>query len=292
MVRRIFKAIKNNLIYFFVILLLYLFRFIPLFLMRLKLKSIALLAYYLPTKENRIAKLNLAQFFDEKTSEEIRKDMYLNWARSIEEIMRVVLRGEDINRFVSMSKKSREILDTELKRNRGVIFFTAHMGNWELMAVYLAKCGYDINTIAKESYDRRFTELIRRSRERNGVKCVFRNEENVSERINTILNNNGVMGFLIDQNTKVLSVDVNFIGRLAPTPIVPVRIMRRVDTPSVVGFVHREGGMNIVEVTRLEYSPDEDEKTTLERINGILSDAIMKYPSEWIWIHNRWKISC
>ena len=288
--KRLFKAIKNNLIYFFVVLLLCLFKFIPTFLMRLILKSIALFAYYLPTRENRIARLNLAQFFDEKTSEKIRKDMYLNWARSLEEILRVIVKGEDVDKFVTMVEGSREVLDEALQKRSGVIYFTAHMGNWELMAIYLARCGYDINTIAKESYDRRFTELIRRFREDNKVKCIFRNEDNIMERIENVLRSNGIMGFLIDQNTKVLSVDVNFIGRLAPTPVVPVRIMKRNNTPSIVGYIHRRDKKNIIEIRRLEYSHSEDERVILERINGIISEGIMKYPSEWIWIHNRWNI--
>jgi len=288
--KRLFKAIKNNSIYFFVVLLLCLFKFIPTFLMRLILKSIALFAYYLPTRENRIARLNLAQFFDEKTSEKIRKDMYLNWARSLEEILRVIVKGEDVDKFVTMVEGSREVLDEALQKRSGVIYFTAHMGNWELMAIYLARCGYDINTIAKESYDRRFTELIRRFREDNKVKCIFRNEDNIMERIENVLRSNGIMGFLIDQNTKVLSVDVNFIGRLAPTPVVPVRIMKRNNTPSIVGYIHRRDKKNIIEIRRLEYSHSEDERVILERINGIISEGIMKYPSEWIWIHNRWNI--
>jgi KDO2-lipid IV(A) lauroyltransferase len=259
--------------------------------MRLTLKSIALFAYYLPTRENRIARLNLAQFFDEKTSEQIRKDMYLNWARSLEEILRVIVKGEDVDKFVTMPEGSREVLDEALQKRSGVIYFTAHMGNWELMAIYLARCGYDINTIAKESYDRRFTELIRRFREDNKVKCIFRNEDNIMERIENVLRSNGIMGFLIDQNTKVLSVDVNFIGRLAPTPVVPVRIMKRNNTPSIVGYIHRRDKKNIIEIKRLEYSHSENERVILERINGIISEGIMKYPSEWIWIHNRWNIS-
>jgi KDO2-lipid IV(A) lauroyltransferase len=259
--------------------------------MRLTLKSIALFAYYLPTRENRIARLNLAQFFDEKTSEKIRKDMYLNWARSLEEILRVIVKGEDVDKFVTMAEGSREVLDEALQKRSGVIYFTAHMGNWELMAIYLARLGYDINTIAKESYDRRFTELIRRFREDNKVKCIFRNEDNIMERIENVLRSNGIMGFLIDQNTKVLSVDVNFIGRLAPTPVVPVRIMKRNNTPSIVGYIHRGDKKNIIEIKRLEYSHNEDERVILERINGIISEGIMKYPSEWIWIHNRWNIS-
>jgi len=258
--------------------------------MRLTLKSIALFAYYLPTRENRIARLNLAQFFDEKTSEKIRKDMYLNWARSLEEILRVIVKGEDVDKFVTMAESSREVLDEALQKRSGVIYFTAHMGNWELMAIYLARCGYDINTIAKESYDRRFTELIRRFREDNKVKCIFRNENNIMDRIENVLRSNGIMGFLIDQNTKVLSVDVNFIGRLAPTPVVPVRIMKRNNTPSIVGYIHRRDKKNIIEIRRLEYSHSEDERVILERINGIISEGIMKYPSEWIWIHNRWNI--
>ncbi|MGC8928031.1 MAG: lysophospholipid acyltransferase family protein [Myxococcota bacterium] len=290
--RSLIKKIKNDFIYISVRLLLFLFKISPGVLNRLFLRFIVLLAMRLPIRENRIARVNLGLYFAKRDAERIFREMYLHWARCIEELIEVQLKGRDIEHLAIISDESRRVLNQALKEKRGVIYFTAHLGNWELMALTLAKEGYDINTIANRSYDPRFTEMIKRFREGNKVKCIFRGEEQIVEKIKAVLSRNAIMGFLIDQNTKVPSIMVNFIGRAAPTPITPVKILKETNAVPVVGFNHRINNKVITEVRRVEFSGDEDEKLILERINDILSQEIMKFPCEWIWIHNRWNISC
>jgi lauroyl/myristoyl acyltransferase len=133
--------------------------------------------------------------------------------------------------------------------------------------------------------------MIRRFRESNNVKCIFRKEERIIEKIKEVINKNGIMGFLIDQNTKVPSILVKFLNREAPTPVIPFKILKETNAILIVGYNHRINNRVITEVRRLEYSQDEEDRAILERVNAILSEEIMKYPHEWIWVHNRFDIS-
>ncbi len=290
--RRIIKKIKNDLIYIFVKILLFVLVHIPAPLTKYILYAIALFASFLPTRENRTAYKNLSVFYDKKKSKRILRDMYLHWAISVSELIAVIFRNKDVNEFASIGKDSKGILDEALSEKKGIVFLTAHLGNWELMAVSLAKAGYNIYTVAKESYDPRFTGIIREKREKNGVKCIFRKEEGITGKIRNVISSNAVMGFLIDQNTNVPSVMVKFMGFDAPTPVFPARILKETGAALVVGYNHRINGKIHTEVKRVCYSCDEGEAEILERVNNMLSEEIIRFPHEWIWIHDRWKFSC
>ncbi|GEM_PF-1245279 len=289
--RGFLKKIKNTVIYLTVVLLLYVFKIIPLMCTDLILRAIAIIAYHLPIRENRIARINLSFFYSDRESEQILKRMYFHWAESIKELFAILYKKIDIKEFATLTDESRKTLDEALSEQKGIIFLTAHLGNWEIMAVKIAKEGYDTNTIAKESYDERFTRIIKKMRESNGVKCIFRNEENLRQKIKGVIERNAIMGFLIDQNTRVPSVMVDFLGKKAPTPVIPVRLLKETGAALIVGYNHRINGRIITYAKRLSYSMEEDEHLILKRVNDILSEEIKKYPYEWIWVHNRWNIS-
>ncbi|MCX7944435.1 MAG: lysophospholipid acyltransferase family protein [Deltaproteobacteria bacterium] len=290
--RKIFKRIKNDFIYFAIKFFLSVVRFLPLMMTETILDVFAKIAARLPTRENKIALKNLSMFYSKDESKKIRIKMYLNWSRSIAELISVIIKGVDIREFVSITEDAKRVLDEALNEGKGVVFFTAHIGNWELMAMCLSAHGYNVNTIAKESYDSRLTRLIREIREKNGVRCIFRGEEGIINKIRQIISSNSIMGFLIDQNTKVPSIKVQFLGAEAPTPLLPAKILKETNAALVVGFNHRIDGRIRVEIKRVIYSNNESEREILERVNRILSEEITKFPHEWIWIHNRWDMTC
>ncbi|MCX7958572.1 MAG: lysophospholipid acyltransferase family protein [Deltaproteobacteria bacterium] len=290
--RRFLKKVKNDLIYLSVRIFLAIFSLLPLCLTGRILKFLALSASFLPIKENRIALKNLSMFYDRKKSREILQKMYSHYADSIAEVIAVVFKKRELHTIAQISEESKRVLEEALGEKKGIIYFTAHLGNWELMAMTLAADEYRTNTIAKESYDPRFTKLIRYFRETNGVRCIFRKEEGILEKITDVIKSNQIMGFLIDQNTRVPSLNITFLGREAPTPLLPVKILKETGAALVVGYNHRIDGKIQTEIKRIIYSADEDERDILEKVNKVLSEEILKYPHEWIWIHDRWNIFC
>ena len=120
-----------------------------------------------------------------------------------------------------MSERGSQVLDEALEGGRGVIFVTGHVGNWELMAAALASLGYPIHTVAKRSYDPRFTEMIEQTRADFGVRAIYRGDAGAAAAMIRVLRKNGVLGFLIDQDTDVPSVYAPFFGRAAKTPSGP-----------------------------------------------------------------------
>lgn len=190
---------------------------------------------------------------------------------------------------VVISPSSLRALDDASSLGRGIIFVTAHLGNWELMAATLARAGYPIFTAAKKSYDPRFTKMIHKARCDFGVRAVYRGDKGAFAAMLRALRNNGVLGFLIDQDTDVPSVFAPFFGRPAKTPSAPAVLALRCGAPIVVGSISRNirDGSHTVDIEPFNVSGGVEEITAA--LNLRLEARIRKHPSEWVWFHRRWK---
>lgn len=189
---------------------------------------------------------------------------------------------------VHLSQQGKEVLDNALAKGNGVIFVTGHIGNWELMAAHLARLGYPIHTVVKQSYDPHFTHLIDSARRHLGVRTIFRGAPGASAAMLRALRTGGVLGFLIDQDTDVPSAYVSFFEQPTKTPIAPSTMAHRMGIPLVVGTAHRQlSGAHHIEISHIRKGRDINETTA--RLSLTLEARIRKHPSQWVWFHQRWK---
>jgi KDO2-lipid IV(A) lauroyltransferase len=201
---------------------------------------------------------------------------------------------KDLTSYVEMEPASRRVMDDIMARGRGVVYATAHCGNWELMARALSRYGYPVNTIGRKSYDPRFTRLIDRFRHQGAVNTLWRGEPDLMERMTRVLKKGELMGLLIDQDTKVPGAFVPFFGKAAHTPTAASLVARSAEAPVVTGFNHRlpGGGYRIVvqeyvpsDLPDLEQAVLEDTRQMTARIEA----HVREHPEEWVWMHRRWK---
>jgi KDO2-lipid IV(A) lauroyltransferase len=188
---------------------------------------------------------------------------------------------------VVFSKASRHALEDALAKKRGVVFVTGHFGNWELLARTLAKLGYPISTVAKESYDPRFTTQIDRFRSDAGVQVIWRGSPGAPSAVLRALKQDRAVGFLIDQDTAVPSAFVPFFGRSASTPIGAAALALRAKAPVVVGTIHRTpNGRHVIDIKACPIPSDVEKATAL--MTSHLEARIRRHPSQWVWFHKRW----
>jgi KDO2-lipid IV(A) lauroyltransferase len=198
------------------------------------------------------------------------------------------LRSLDRAPRVELPAASRRALDQALATGRGVLFATGHIGNWELMAIELARLGYPIATVAKESYDPRFTALIDRFRARAGITAINRGRPGASTAMLRALKQGGVLGMLIDQDTRVPSVFVPFFGREASTPVGAAKVALHSKAAVVVGSIRRRSdGSHVIRIEPCALPADETAATA--KLSRALEQRIRQRPSQWVWIHDRWK---
>lgn len=257
---------------------------------------LARLLFLLSRREKARALSNLSIAFGaEKSPRDILRICRLcfeNLGKGLMEVLQFPrLNPGNLGRLVSLEGKQN--IDDALKKGKGVIVFTAHFGNWELLGVSLVLLGYDVGFIVRPVRSPRLEALVNRNRESMGVECIPRGTS--IKKALWRLRRNGVLGILSDIDTKVDGVFVDFFGRPAFTPRGPVSIALRTGAALIPVFIIRQEDdtHRIVAEKPLELKvtgdQEEDVRLNTASFTKIIESYIRKYPEQWIWVHERWK---
>ncbi len=218
----------------------------------------------------------------------------INLGRSgLEMLMLSRRRGTRIERWCTIDDEAR--LREALSGGRGVVFVTAHTGNWEMLAALVARRGYPATVVATPVYDRRLDDLLIAARAAQGVETISRGSASAARQLLSALRRNAFLGMLIDQDTDVDGVFVPFFGRAAYTPTGAAALALRTGAAVVCGFLVREGSIRhrmvvqgpITLIRTGDHERDITENTAL--FTGLIERHIRTFPDQWVWFHRRWK---
>ena len=179
-----------------------------------------------------------------------------------------------------------------LKNNKNCLFFSAHIGNWELTSHALTENGFNINFIYRAPNNKYVDDLLRRIRIKYGVGLIKKGPKGARECIKVLSKNGGNIGMLIDQkmNDGILT---KFFNKDVMTASAIAKFALKFKCPIIPAFCIREYGTNF----RIEYLEPitygkikslSSEEKIMNYLNKIVEKWIKKYPDQWIWIHNRW----
>ena len=113
------------------------------------------------------------------------------------------------------------------------------------------------------------------------------------------LKKGGTVGMLIDQKTAYQnSVTVNFFNRPATTTNSVAMLKLKFNPTVVPRFIARQsdGKYEMIINEPVDYIADEieDKEQKIEamtlRYNHVMESIIRKYPAQWFWMHNRWRL--
>ena len=254
-------------------------------------------AIYFFSKRKKIAYRNLrAAFASEKSPPEMRRIA----RRSMQKMalcMIEMLRFPDMNR--ETVDRHVKILGPErfepcLKEGQGIIFLTAHFGNWELLNVTGGILGYPMVALARVQKHPRSDEFLNSLRSSKG-SLVIRKGMPIREILRS-LKKGKIVGMLSDQDGGKNGTFVRFFDRLSSSPSGVVTFAIRTGAPIFPVFSFREGWQDHrVEVEGPLRMPDsslgdeEAERFVLQQFSEMLEAKIRKSPEEWLWAHRRWK---
>jgi Kdo2-lipid IVA lauroyltransferase/acyltransferase len=238
----------------------------------------------------------LARCFPEKTKRERRAiydEMCRHQATNLVELMRFA-GGREAELGGLLEAHGEEIVKAALSRGKGVLILIAHFGNYDLMGLYASKLfGYPLTVITKTLKNAKLNALWWEMRRKAGVnEIAARNAYRACVRS---LRNNELVGFMLDQNRPhPQGVYVDFFGKLASTTPGLAFISAQTEAPVVPVFMRRTPeGRHVLEARPiLEPPPDRKEETLLAftaACTKIIEEEIRRYPSQWLWLHKRWK---
>jgi Kdo2-lipid IVA lauroyltransferase/acyltransferase len=220
------------------------------------------------------------------------RDVFLGLGEELADAIRLLNTREEPETTLELDAAVEPMLRQALKPGRGVVFATAHLGPMDRMAALIAARGFPVVTLARESYDPRFTALLYRARERRGVQTIFRGRAGAAEAIVRALRRGWIVGFPMDLAGRGMAcMESEFLGRRVPMPLGPARIALRTGAVAVVGTPERgTGGPMRVTVERPEEQIAQDgmcspDAKLTERLTHALDRRIRSLPDRWPWMY-------
>jgi len=179
-------------------------------------------------------------------------------------------------------------------KGKGVIFLTCHLGAFDLQITNMALRGLKPSIIGTPLKDERLNDLLFNYRNAYGAVAVERGRETL--RLFKTLKQAGSVAILIDQDTKVKSRFVKFFGAPAATPVGAAILAIKTGAAIVPTYVYLDETdwkqhMYILPEIPTIITGDE-EKDMIENTQvytKFIEDTIRMYPTQWVWMHERWK---
>jgi Kdo2-lipid IVA lauroyltransferase/acyltransferase len=272
------------------------FRRVPLSVRRMLFSGLFTLFYCLVPRQRLIATHNLRRAFPDKPDDEI-----LRIVRGVYRNMGIVAAEFfDIPRFTR--ENIGEVVETQglehcrkaLEKGRGVLFFTAHFGNWELAATAVSLLVKPVGVIYRTLDSAFLDRIVFRVRSATGNIPIPK--ERAMRPMLRHLKQNGILGILIDQNMAWYEgVFVDFFGRPACTTNGLAMLALHTGAPVMPGLMIRlpDGRYRLVLGPEVEVANTGDTEadlvTNTQRFTTIIEETVRQYPEQWLWVHQRWK---
>ena len=175
------------------------------------------------------------------------------------------------------------------ERGKGVLFATAHLGNWELSAYAHALLTEPMNVVVRPLDNPSIDDIVERRRALSGN--ILLSKRDFARSILHALRKNEPVGILVDQNSAIDNgAFVPFFGTPACTNLTFAKLAARSGAAVIPGFAtwnERAGRYVLKFYPEVEITGDAVEDT--RRIQGAIEAAVRETPDQWLWIHRRWK---
>lgn len=252
-----------------------------------------ILLFYIWGGRRRIAIENIEKAMGNgQWANSLAKETFKNLGKSFVEILKVYYGlGERI--IDSVKIEGIENFNQAKSEGKGVLFITGHCGNWELMAIAASARLSGIGIVARPIDNPYINKFVEKAREKYGNTVIYK--KGALKEIMKRLKEGGCVGILMDQ--AVLPDEgyvIDFLGRGAWTTKMPAIIARRTGAAVLPAFIRSADNGHVISIGRKIGLPagDDSEATLIEdtkRFSSFIEEYIKQNPSEWLWIHRRWK---
>ena len=239
----------------------------------------------------RVAMRNLKLAYPDKSPAERRAiagEVFLSIARLLYAFARFpTINRKNISQWIRYEGLE-HFLDAK-KAGRGVLFATAHLGNWELSAFAHGLMTEPMNVVIRPLDNPAIDRLVEARRQLSGNRLIEKRD--AARAILRALQQNQAVGILMDQNTSLAEgVFVNFFGMQACANVGFAKIAHRTGAQVIPGFalwLEAEQRYVLRFFPPVEISGDAAADTA--RLHAVLENVIREFPGQWLWIHRRWK---
>lgn len=261
-------------------------------------KLLGKLYYWLATKQRRraLAQIQQSLQLSEAEAGPIIEQLFINIGQIVVEVMYTPrLSPDNIAEYITMENE--QYVAEVLGQGRGVVFLTAHVGNWEWLGAAMAFAGFPMTSVIKRQPNEQHTRLLNEFRSMVGIELFARGGSEMLGAARA-LKKGKVLGFLSDQDGGKNGLRMPFLGKMASTPQGAAVFAQKFNAPIVPGFIIRkpDGGHKVCFYPPLYYEDTGDEEQDIyhltERYTKMIETIIREHPDQWLWFQKRWNTKC
>ena len=223
------------------------------------------------------------------------REVFRNFGKYLVDFFRMVYDVDD--RFIKerLKIKNAQYLKEVSEKGKGVLFLTAHMGNWEMGAVILSMLGYPSIAVALPHKERPVNDLFNQQREARGVIVVPTNT--AVRRCLNALHENGAVAILADRDFSTNGEILDFLGRKALIPKGAATLSIKTGAAILPMFLLREKDDSFtLHIESPIYPPQvssgELEKETvlaiMKRHTDVIEKKVREFPTQWLMFRRFW----
>ncbi|UCD71920.1 MAG: lysophospholipid acyltransferase family protein [Syntrophobacterales bacterium] len=237
--------------------------------------------------------------YSEKKINKLAKRCFQNYSQKLLDYMSMH-RLDVSNRWKLVEREvGEEHLARALKRGKGVICVTPHLGNWELGGYVLASKGYPVNILTLKEGSRSLRKYEEKVRLQFGIHTIYIDpfqESNLAiVEIARKLRENQIVALIADRIVGDRWVEVQFFGRPTKFPVGPALLAMETGASVIPVFVVLEKRMKywgILEkpilFTNSAQGKGESLRQGMEKIAESFERMISRYPDQWYNFFSYW----
>lgn len=237
---------------------------------------------------------NLSQVFPERDEEwkrEFLKRHAASLARLLDDLF-IDVTPQWVEKHVRFDRQA------EFGSEGGALFFTGHLGSFELLARIVPLVGGKTGFVVRGFPNKRLDDWWQGKRGENGNLVIERN--GALRKMIRGIQGGYKLGVLFDQNvTSKHAVFVDHFGRAAATSFAPAHVALHTKCSVYVITIRPDGRDNhIIDLSEVSVqdlydnpslSRDDKIRILTERATREFESRILQYPEGWFWLHRRWK---
>lgn len=190
-----------------------------------------------------------------------------------------------------LSVEGEDLLRAELAKGKGLIVLAPHLGNWEVVAPYLASIA-PLTAMYQPLAIPAMDKIVLDGRSKNNITMAPTNRKGVAMLLKALQQGN-IVGILPDQLPKkdAGAEMAPFFGHETLTMSLVHSLISRTEARCVAVFAKRvAGGFSMVVLPADERIYSQDQIASLHGLNASVENCVHLAPAQYQWEYNRFRL--
>jgi KDO2-lipid IV(A) lauroyltransferase len=182
------------------------------------------------------------------------------------------------------------------QEGKGIIFVTAHLGNWDIGAAALTAFGFSVNAVVDGFPNLRMERFVRATREHLRIRSITNGR--VGPSIIRALKRGEMLALVIDRPEGNRGIAARFFGGNVRAPSGPARLALRSGARIMPGVVVRrtdaDDRFEAIVDTKFSFAATGDDDRDIAGLTQALLTSIegliARYPEQWYMFRPMWKV--